>query len=69
MFTVKYKFDGLVEIYKFDGSVEIYKALLVAKRCTQTFGINYQETFALVAKMNSVKVFLLLVANQKWPLL
>ena len=37
--------------YNVDGTLERYKVLLVAKGCTQTYGIDYLETFALVAKM------------------
>ncbi len=33
-----------------DGEVEHYKARLVAKGFTQTFQVDYNETFALVAK-------------------
>nr|GFC01138.1 hypothetical protein [Tanacetum cinerariifolium] len=32
-----------------DGKVHTYKARLVAKGCTQTYGIDYEETFSLVA--------------------
>ncbi|KAK5785024.1 hypothetical protein PVK06_039568 [Gossypium arboreum] len=41
--------------YKSDGSLERYKARLVAKGYTQMYGIDYLETFALVAKMNTTR--------------
>ena len=51
-----------------DGSVERYKAWLVAKGYTQTYGLDYEETFALVAKMNSIRILLSLATNLDWPL-
>lgn len=51
-----------------DGSVERYKARLVAKGFTQTYGIDYQETFAPVAKINSIRILLSLAVNSDWPL-
>ena len=54
--------------YNPDGKVERYKARLVAKGFTQTFGIDYFETFAPVANLNLVRILLSLAANSDWPL-
>ena len=54
--------------HKADRTIDIYKAKLVAKGYTQTFGVDYQETFAHVAKMNTIRVLLSLAANFDWPL-
>ena len=54
--------------YKSDGSIERHKAHLVAKGFTQTYGIDYQETFAPVPKLNTIHVLLSLAANLDWPL-
>jgi hypothetical protein len=42
--------------------VERYKIKLIAKGFTRTYGIDFEETFALVKKMISIRVLLLLVA-------
>ena len=40
----------------------------MAKGYTQTYGVDYTETFAPVAKINMVRVLLSLTANLDWPL-
>ena len=59
IFTVKYRSNG---------SIENYKARLVSKGFTQTYEIDYQETFAPIAKLNTIQVLLSLAANLDWPL-
>ncbi|KAG8501502.1 hypothetical protein CXB51_003813 [Gossypium anomalum] len=54
--------------FKPDGCIDRYKARLVAKGFTQTYGLDYDKTFALVAKLNTIRVLLSLAANLDWHL-
>ena len=45
-----------------DGSPLKYKAILVSKGYSQVHGIDYNETFAPVAKMDSIRLALAIAA-------
>ena len=59
VFTVKHKSNG---------TVERFKAQLVAKRYTQTYGIDYLEIFVPMTKMNNVRILLPLATRNDWSL-
>jgi hypothetical protein len=45
-----------------NGEVGCYKARLLARGFTQTYRVDYNETFALVAKFTSIRCILALAA-------
>ena len=55
--TVGYKWVFILK-YKADRTIDKHKARLVAKGFTQTYGVDYSETFFLVVKLNTVKVII-----------
>ena len=51
-----------------DGSVDKYKAIFVARGFTQKEGINYDKTFAHVAKYTTIRTIISLAAVFGWKL-
>ncbi len=51
-----------------DGSMSKYKARLVAKGYAQIYGIDYEETYNLVAKMTTIRAIIAMVAAKGWSL-
>ena len=54
--------------YNVDGSVNRYKAWLVVKHYAQTHVVDYEETFAPMAKMKTVWTMITLAAAKGWHL-
>ena len=51
-----------------DGTVDHYKACLVARGFTQEYEIDYEETFAPVARLSYFMTLIAVYAAHKWPL-
>ncbi|KAL0430459.1 UNVERIFIED_CONTAM: Retrovirus-related Pol polyprotein from transposon TNT 1-94 [Sesamum radiatum] len=49
-----------------DGSVDSYKTRLVAKGYSQVEGTDYADSFSLVAKLVTVRLFLAIAAAKRW---
>ena len=49
-----------------DGSVDKHKARLVVKGYAQIFGVDFSETFALVARLDTIRLLLALYAQNSW---
>ena len=48
---------------RLDGSVDRYKVRFMAKGYTQTYGIDYFETFSPIVRMNSIRILFSIVVN------
>ena len=49
-----------------DGQISRYKSKLIAKGFQQVHGIDYDETFASVAKMDSIQLALAIATTKGW---
>lgn len=49
-----------------DGSVNKHKARLVVKGYAQVWGVDFSETFASVARLDTIRMILALAAQQGW---
>jgi len=60
---------GVKWVYKIkrttDGEVDRYKARLVAKGYKQKYGIDYEEVFAPVARLDMVRVLISLATHYR----
>jgi hypothetical protein len=66
------KIVGCKWVYKVkhnaEGFVSKYETRLVAKGYAQTYGIDYEETYSLVAKMTTIRVIIVMVVVKGWYL-
>ena len=49
---------------RFDGTLDRYKARLIVLGNKQEYGVNYEVTFALVAKITTMKMVISIAASQ-----
>ncbi|KAH9323988.1 hypothetical protein KI387_043929 [Taxus chinensis] len=54
--------------YNADGKVQKHKARLVARGFMQQYGVDYNKTFAPVARLDMVRMVLAIAAQNKWPI-
>jgi len=60
IYTLKYRPNGLLDRYK---------TRFITKGYTQTYGVDYFETFSPIARLNSIMILFSIVANLSWSLL
>ncbi|KAG9450658.1 hypothetical protein H6P81_010623 [Aristolochia fimbriata] len=67
-----HKAIGVKWVYKTktnqEGKVEKHKARLVAKGYKQKFGVDYEEVFAPVARIDTIRLLIALAAQNRWKI-
>ena len=65
MISVKWVFKIKLNPYE---SINKHKVRLVVKGYSQQAGIDYKDTFALVARLDTVRTLIALVAQNSWKI-
>lgn len=53
--------------YNVDNTIQKFKARLVVKGYSQSHGIDFDEIISLIARLETLRVFLTLAAQYRWP--
>lgn len=53
--------------YEADGEIQKHKARLVAKGYVQWYGLDYEEVFSPVARLETVRIILAVAAQSHYP--
>ncbi|KAK8951402.1 hypothetical protein KSP39_PZI004749 [Platanthera zijinensis] len=51
-----------------DGTMDRYKARLISKGFTQTYEVDYFDTFSPMARLSTIRVLLSVAVNRDWPI-
>ena len=54
--------------YNADGSIHKRKARIVGKGYSRKEGIDFTEVFSPVARMETIRIFMTVAAQRKWPI-
>ena len=54
--------------FRADGSIDKHKARLVAKGYSQIEGIDFEETFSPIAKLNTIRMIIALATKHRWKI-
>lgn len=63
---------GVKRVYKIktnqEGKVENHKARLVVKEYKQQYGVDYEEVFTAVARVDTIRLLIALATQNKWKI-